>query len=231
MSRTIAIGDIHGCVHALDGVLEQIEPSASDTLVVLGDFVDNGYESREVIDRLLELQARLELIVIMGNHEEMMLHARDNRRAFEAWFNMGGHATLGSYRHSVSLDAIPDEHWAFLESCRDYYETDTHILTHANYEPDLPMEDQPEHTLRWAILEPPYPAPHESGKTVIVGHTEQRSGEVLDLGYLQCIDTACWHYGWLTAIDVDSGQIWQASKWGVPRAEFATPVPSPFGRG
>jgi serine/threonine protein phosphatase 1 len=59
--------------------------------------------------------------------------------------------------------------------------------------------------------------PHQSGKTVIVGHTEQINGEILDLGFIKCIDTACWRYGWLTAMDVDSGQVWQSQRFGMLR--------------
>lgn len=221
-ARTIAIGDIHGCVHALDALVEQIDPRSDDTLVVLGDFIDQGRDSRQVIDNLLALRSRCQLVTILGNHEEMMLYARDNRRALEMWIDAGGFATLNSYYFNAPLSVVPDEHWEFLRACRDWHETPTHIFTHANYEPDLPMAEQPIHALRWAILEEPYPLPHFSGKTVVVGHTEQSSGHMLDLGYLQCLDTACWRHGWLTALDVYSGQEWQVSKWGVPRMEFSS---------
>jgi serine/threonine protein phosphatase 1 len=65
--------------------------------------------------------------------------------------------------------------------------------------------------------------PHLSGKTVLVGHTEQSNSEILDLGFALCIDTACWRYGWLTAIDVDTRQIWQASRWGIIRDPHEVP--------
>ena len=58
-----------------------------------------------------------------------------------------------------------------------------------------------------------------SGKTVIVGHTPQVDGEVLDLGHLICIDTYCFGTGWLTAMDVDTGEIWQADQDGILRAD------------
>ena len=50
-----------------------------------------------------------------------------------------------------------------------------------------------------------------------MGHTEQKTAEFLDLGFALCIDTACWTYGWLTAIDMESREVWQASRWGVLR--------------
>jgi len=88
---------------------------------------------------------------------------------------------------------------------------------HAGYVVDLSPGEFPDHVLRWSLLEDPDPEPHCSGKTVIVGHTEQRDGEVLDLGCVKCIDTYCHGYGWLTAIDVISGTLWQASRWGAMR--------------
>ena len=59
--------------------------------------------------------------------------------------------------------------------------------------------------------------PHLSGKTVVVGHTEQKAGEILDLGHLVCLDTYCREYGWLTALDLHSGTSWQANRWGALR--------------
>lgn len=218
--RTIAIGDIHGCIHALDGLLERIRPVAADTIVCLGDFIDQGRDSRDVIDRLIDVSSQCLLVTILGNHEEMLLEALENRRAFDAWVAAGGFATLNSYCFGAGIEVIPDDHLDFIRGCRGYYETDTHIFTHANYDPALPMAEAPEYLLRWSLLEPPYPAPHMSGKTVVAGHTEQASGDPHDLGHLVCIDTACWRYGWLTALDVASGRTWQVSRWGVAREEF-----------
>jgi serine/threonine protein phosphatase 1 len=81
------------------------------------------------------------------------------------------------------------------------------------------MAMQPDYQLRWALFEPDKMQPHVSGKTVVVGHTEQADGEVLDLGFAVCIDTACWRYGWLTAMDVTTKQTWQASRWGMLRQD------------
>jgi serine/threonine protein phosphatase 1 len=96
-------------------------------------------------------------------------------------------------------------------------ETDEFIFTHANYLPEAPMDAQPTHQLRWALFDPGDMRPHVSGKPVTVGHTEQPGGEIHDLGFAACIDTACWRYGWLTAVDRVSGQVWQASRWGILR--------------
>lgn len=79
------------------------------------------------------------------------------------------------------------------------------------------MNMQSEHQLRWALLDPTEVRPHVSGKTVVVGHTEQANSEVLDLGFVTCIDTACWRHGWLTALEAHTRHIWQASRWGMLR--------------
>ena len=215
--RLIAIGDVHGCSHALDAVIEAIKPTAADELVFLGDMIDNGRESKDVLERILKLQQKCRVVLIEGNHEEMMLRARDNDADFNYWMNCGGAATLSSYNFPGKLKDVPESHWALIESCLPYYETDEYVFTHANYLPDVPMDRQPKHYLRWTLFDPNEMHPHMSRKPVVVGHTEQKEGEIVDLGFAMCIDTACWRYGWLTAMDCLTGDIWQASRWGVMR--------------
>lgn len=215
--RTIAIGDVHGCVHALDTLLDAIAPTPTDTLVFLGDMIDNGRDTKEVLNRIIELQSQCHVVLIEGNHEEMMLGAREGQEAFLAWQNCGGANTLSSYHFPGIMQDVPAEHWALIESCLPYYETEDIIFTHANYLPDIPMARQPGHYLRWTLFEPHDMHPHVSRKPVIVGHTEQKDGEIFDLGFAMCIDTACWRYGWLTAVDCYTGDQWQASRWGVMR--------------
>lgn len=97
MPRTIAFGDIHGWSIALGQLLNAIRPTADDTIVTLGDYIDRGFDSRGVIDLLIELQQRCQLIPILGNHEEMMLAAREDRAKLVEWNEFGGIATLDSY--------------------------------------------------------------------------------------------------------------------------------------
>jgi len=218
--RVIAIGDVHGCIHALEAVLEAIAPTSADTLVFLGDLIDHGRESRETIDRIIALKSQCQVVLVRGNHEEMMMWAREGEQGLIYWINHGGASTLSSYRFPAArLEEISDAHWQLVESCVPYYETDDFIFTHANYQADLPMAEQQGTHLRWALFEPAEMRRHQSGKGVLVGHTEQRDGEILDLGFAMCIDTACWRYGWLTAIEPSTGEIWQASKWGVLREQ------------
>lgn len=206
--RTIAIGDIHGCSIELARLLEVVAPSAEDTLVLLGDYIDRGIDSRGVIEQLLELQRRCTLVALMGNHEQMMLEARDDPHKRIEWMEFGGIVTLDSYGDRGWED-VPEAHWTFLRSCRDWHETSTHLFVHASYEPERALGEQEAGVLRWRSLHEHVPGPHRSGKRAIVGHTPQESGEILALGHLVCIDTGVCHGGRLTALDVESGRAWQ----------------------
>jgi serine/threonine protein phosphatase 1 len=213
MARTIAIGDIHGCSKALDALIEAINPTPGDEVVMLGDYVDRGPDSRGVLDSLIALSWRCWLIPLLGNHDQMMLDAL-NDKPHAIWFEVGGVEALDSYVPGRNLAAVPREHVEFLEGCRDYFETDTHIFVHANYYPDIPIDEQPDFMLRWESLKTFTPGPHESGKRAIVGHSSQKSGEILDLGHLVCIDTFCHGGGWLTALEVHTDRVWQADRDG-----------------
>ncbi len=80
------------------------------------------------------------------------------------------------------------------------------------------MDAQPDELLRWVKLTENVPEPHFSNKRVIVGHTHNRAGEVIELPHLVCIDTYCYGGFWLTALDVESGVIWQSNQQGEVRS-------------
>lgn len=216
--RTIAIGDMHGCAKALEALLDLVRPRPDDLVVTLGDYVDRGPDSRGVLDRLIALDAQCRLVPILGNHDQMLLDVRSGTHPLYWFLDIGGIATLDSYGPGRNIALVPQDHIDFLEGCRDFYETDTHIFLHANYYPDLPMGEQEPTMLRWESLREMLPGPHESGKTVVVGHTSQKKGEILDLGYLKCIDTFCYGGGWLTALEVNTGDVWQVDREGRPRS-------------
>ncbi len=220
-SRTIAIGDIHGCSQALETLLGAIEPGSEDVIIALGDYVNRGPDSNGVLERLMALEGQCTFVPILGNHDQRLLDARAGLpQAFSIWMRMGGSATLSSYGARPGpvtrgeLARIPDSHLSFLERCRPYHETDTHIFVHSKYNPELPMDKQPTWLLRWESLRDGTPGPHVSGKTVISGHSSQKTGEILDLGHLVCIDTYGYGGGWLTALDVHSRHVWQANQRG-----------------
>ena len=213
---TFAIGDVHGCLRALDTLLEFLPSKPEDTLVFLGDYVDRGPNSREVLERLIELSTKPNFVALLGNHDVWMLRARSNEEWFKSWLSrgVGGVQTLESY--DGSLKNVPEAHWRFLsETCVNFWETNAEIFVHAAADAHTPVPEQTEHWLLWERV---YNIEqHESGKRVVCGHTSQKNGLPLDLGHAVCIDTFCHGGGWLSALCVETGQVWQANERGKTR--------------
>lgn len=207
--RLFAIGDIHGCYAALLTLSAEVGFGAQDVVVVLGDYVDRGPDSCLVLDHLIALAQRATLVPLLGNHELMMLRAREGGSNLEDWISAGGSATLDSYR-AQSPEGIPARHWEFLKTCRPFYETERDFFVHANADPDRCLADQNEGMLYWQRFG--YPSPHQSGRRMICGHTQQRDGRPLDLGHAVCLDTCAYEDGWLTCLEVGSGVYWQANQ-------------------
>lgn len=212
LSRTIAIGDIHGCSKALRSLLEAIQPASDDTIVLLGDYVDRGPDSRGVVDELITLQSACKVVALRGNHDLMFNAVFRQGLDPDHWLKSGGQATLASY--GGTLKRLPELHDHFFAKLQSYHETEQAIFVHAGYQHDLGMAEQSEQSLYWDHLSSPHPPPHASGKTVFVGHTPQGNGMPLDLGYLVCLDTYCFGGLWLTAMDVQTRELWQASYHG-----------------
>ncbi len=222
MTRTLAIGDIHGCSFALRTMLNEIQPQPEDTVIVLGDYIDRGPDSCGVIDLLLEWRTKCKLVTLMGNHEQMMLTAIEEPGDWQFWMQFGGRQTLESY--GGTKEDVPADHWEFIRTLEPYFETEHHFFVHANYEPRVALDRQTDHYRYWLHVEHP-PLPHISGKRAIVGHTAQRSGEVLSYENLICIDTFCHGTGWLTALEVETERIWQVNKSGKRRLNGPKVVP------
>jgi serine/threonine protein phosphatase 1 len=212
--RILAIGDIHGCSRALDLVLAAADPKPDDQIIALGDYVDRGPDSAGVLERIIALHNTGRLTALRGNHEWMMLEARYGRP--NAWLMYGGRETLASYAASgqpCSLKHIPERHWEFLETALvDLCELDIHFYVHGNVEADKPLSEQNADVVLWDKFD--NPRPHISGKVMICGHTQQRSGNPLNLGHAICIDTWAYGNGWLTCLDAVSGRFWQANQRG-----------------
>src|SRR5438105_12414334 len=127
--RTLDIDDIHGCFTALITLLAEVNPAADDQLVFVGDYVDRGYESKAVLDFLTEKKA-WRAVFLRGNHEVMMLEARDDPLKANNWQSYGGFETLLSYDAEYRPDwalAVPKAHWNFIERTVRFFETRTHI--------------------------------------------------------------------------------------------------------
>ena len=225
----VAVGDIHGQADPLDRLLQRIlsDLDPSDTLVFLGDYIDRGPGSRQVVERLLELDTPAQTIFLMGNHEELALSARDGfapKRGPEGlylsesdpareWFSQGGEQTLASYGLDLAVaeddeylawrEAIPEGHWQFLGEGSLEYVTDAWHFVHAGLLPsECPVWEYQGMGIapqRW-VREPflSWEGGFE-GRRVVFGHTPQPNGMPLVEGNKIGIDTGAAWGGPLTA--------------------------------
>jgi len=218
--RILAIGDIHGCSHALRALSKLVGFRDDDVLITLGDYVDKGPDVPGVLDWLCDRAERhpASLIALRGNHDQMMMDAREGGAAFQNWWLSNGVTTLDAYpppRDGDPLSSVPPRHWDFLDTTKLYHDTPKFFYVHGNVNHELPLKKQSVDSLLWDKFYDP--APHVSGKTMIAGHTSQKTGEVLDLGHAVCIDTWACGQGWLTCLEPATGRIWQANQAGQTR--------------
>ena len=174
MSKIFAIGDIHGSFDRLQALMQKIPIDfARDTLVFIGDYIDRGPASVEVVDYLIDLNKRVPgIIFLKGNHEDMLEKYLEGTDRFTYMLN-GGQNTLDSYlsRNLQSeLYPIPADHMAFFKSLRLYYETEAYIFVHAGLRPKVPLASQESEDLLW-IRDKFIYSKYNFGKTVIFGHT------------------------------------------------------------
>lgn len=219
--RTLAIGDVHGCFHAVETLVGIVDLDSSDCVVWLGDYVDRGPDSARVIEFLIDHRASGDVVCLRGNHEIMMERARVELHARRSWATCGGDATWDSYCERFDgdgLDAVPQSHWDFIAGLARYHETEDHIFVHASLDSEFQLTDQVDFDLFWGAFSSI--RPHKSGKTVVCGHTSQKDGIPKSRGHAICIDTWACGDGWLTCLDVGSGQYWQASQCGETRTDW-----------
>ena len=219
--RTLAIGDVHGCLTALETLLGVVRLKSDDHLIMLGDYVDRGPDTRGVLDRVIRQRLTGQAETIRGKLELMMVAAGQDQTSQRFWLQCGGREAIESYAlpgRPATLRDVPPDHWHFLtQNCIDWYETDTHIFVHACVRHDLPMERQETRHLQWDNLDPAAFKPHFSGKTMVCGHTEQRGGLPLVIPGAVGIDTWAYAGGWLTCLCVETGEYWQANEQGEAR--------------
>ena len=183
---TYAIGDVHGCVELLRQALSRIQTHArgrDHTTILLGDYVDRGKHSKEVIDLLLSVRTAGPLVCLRGNHEEMMMRVHRNRSAplMEQWFEVGGRATLRSYagEDEASLDHVPARHWSWLASRPLILEEAGHVFVHAGIDPRRSILEQEEREFLWIRRRFLAASPEEfvDRRHVVHGHTPQWEGK------------------------------------------------------
>jgi serine/threonine protein phosphatase 1 len=189
--RLLAIGDVHGFKEPLRALLDEVSPTSTDTLVFLGDYVDKGPDVAGTIELLLALQQKANCIFLRGNHDRMLVDAYREPTNLAVWVCLAGEQPLASYGSGPTEDvlrSVPETHIEFLEkTCRNFFETKEYLFVHGGIREHVYPKDEDEQRLLWTTLS--LATPHRSGRTVICGHSAQRSGQIADLGHTICIDT------------------------------------------
>jgi serine/threonine protein phosphatase 1 len=181
---TYAIGDVHGRLDLLERVLARVDalaPPRPYRVVMLGDYVDRGPDSKGVIDLLMRRQRDRPTICLKGNHEEMMLRALAGESgALDHWLDNGGRATLWSYGARPDADLrldIPRAHQAWISDLPLTAVDSYRVFVHAGLAPGVPLERQDERHLLW-IRERFLCAPAEALPAHVVhGHTPRWQGK------------------------------------------------------
>jgi len=225
-TRIYAIGDVHGRADLLSELHRHIAEDAShltpgtEKLVVyVGDYVDRGMESRQVVDLLLDRPlSGFTAVHLLGNHDAWLLSFLVDSQIGPTWLRYGGDATLHSYgvrlrlpvndlQHFEELQAelrerLPRRHVEFLERLELSYETGDYLFVHAGIRPNVPLDQQTVDDLLW-IREPFLSSRRDFGKVVVHGHTVEAEPAVR--GNRIGIDTgACWT-GCLTCLVLEEG--------------------------
>ena len=157
MSLTYAIPDLHGRFDLLQFAIEIITEHSGgrcSTVVTLGDYVDRGPDSRQVITRLMDWRSEtLTLVNLKGNHEAMMWETCNNLAETNWWVRNGGDRTLASYGQSLGEKPdpriIPATHLQWIASLPLMHVDQHRVFVHAAVDPKIPRAQQSEQTLLW----------------------------------------------------------------------------------
>ena len=217
--RAYAIGDVHGRLDLLDELLAAIDldndkrGTAQTHLVMLGDLIDRGPDSRGVVERLRRLDLPgIALVLLCGNHEEALLRlVAGERGLIDDWLTFGGSECIASYgvdptslcglseREAGELirKAIPQSHQSFLQSFSDTVTIGDYLFVHAGIRPGVHLSMQLQRDLRW-IRQPFLEDERDHGCVVVHGHTI--SAEITELPNRIGIDTGAYRSGRLSEI-------------------------------
>ena len=215
------IGDVHGCAAELSRLVDGLPLVPGDHVIFLGDYIDRGPHSREVVSYLLSLDNEREgvsFVFLKGNHEDMLLsYLGLGGRHGDMFLLNGGKATLASYEiepdgltRDATIAAIPPDHLVFFRALASHYLMDSFLCVHAGINPQKPWSEQTEEELLWIRNTFIYSS-HTLPQTVLFGHTPQPT-VLYDLPYKVGLDTGLVYGNMLTCIEVDEKVLFQIGR-------------------
>jgi serine/threonine protein phosphatase 1 len=205
--RIFAVGDIHGHYEKLLSLISKLPWNREkDLLVFLGDYIDRGKRSKDVVEYLMNLRkGGGEIKFLLGNHEQLLLdyYFSGSDRDLKLWRSFGGWETIQSYTDGIGVlgkpSFLPSTHLDFFIRLLPYYETEQYIFVHAGLRDGVPLERQDPDDLLW-IRRSFTESNHSFGKTVVFGHTPMRSPYVSP--HKIGIDTGAGYGNILTAVEL-----------------------------
>lgn len=216
--RRIVVGDVHGHYDALIKLLDAISPSSEDKVYFLGDLIDRGPRSADVVEFVIQHSYQC----LRGNHEEMLLdvvskgeNGEVSMEMYQSWLYSGGHSTVASYDNK-----IPQEHVDWIKNLPTYLDLGDIWLVHAGIDPHLPIAVQTSEQFCW-IREDFHSMsePYFQDKLIISGHTITFTLPGVHPGQIAAgpgwlgIETGAYHQnsGWLTGLDITQGKVYQVN--------------------
>jgi diadenosine tetraphosphatase ApaH/serine/threonine PP2A family protein phosphatase len=224
-TRIYAIGDVHGRLDLLREMFSAIDeslamhPIENVVQVLVGDYIDRGPNSRQVIDALIARAQQHNMVYLKGNHENYAVEFLADPSVLSEWKQVGGMSTLLSYglqprtqddpqtRQEIAAafrSVLPDSHRRFLQSLRLTYSCGDFFFTHAGVRPGIPLVEQREEDLLW-IRDDFLLHEEDFGKIIVHGHTPAKTPDIR--ANRINIDTGAFATGRLTCLILQGDQM------------------------
>ena len=219
-----AIGDIHGCLSQLTSLHKNIltydkfDPK-NDLLIYLGDYIDRGKNSKEVIDQILKLRSNnIKTINLMGNHDEFMIDFILNKKNnIKNWINFGADQTFRSYGveiveyikdgfedevvdklRNALLNKIDNSHLDFFKNLKISYSSEKYLFVHAGIDPSKGLNNQTKKDFLWSRSEKFFSKDFKSEKIIVHGHTPEEN--IINYPFRINVDSGCYFSGKLSSV-------------------------------
>jgi serine/threonine protein phosphatase 1 len=209
--KLIAVGDIHGCFQTLTELLKKVRASLDENephqLIFLGDYMDRGPASKQVLDLLISLKEKSDCVILRGNHENMFLDFCEdpyNNVKSKMYLSNGGLETLKSFEDLGKNQSLPEKKYLdFVRAMPLYHKVGKWVFVHAGIDPTIPLEEQSEHNLLWSrsFLKV---TTFADDMRVVHGHTPYGNLNYRQFGNQFNLDSGCVFNNWLTAMIIDT---------------------------
>ena len=218
------IGDIHGCLSELTSLHKKILTNdkfkvKEDLLIYLGDYIDRGLKSKQVIDQIIKIKnEKIKTIHLMGNHEEFMVNFLFNKsNNIKNWLKFGVDQTFKSYGieivefikdgfediiidklRDILLEKMSSEHIDFFKSLKTSYSTEKYLFVHAGIDPRKKLTEQTKEDYLWSRSDIFFDKDFKAEKIIVHGHTPEEN--IVNYPFRINIDTGCFFSGKLSCV-------------------------------